>query len=401
MIACVSPADVNAEESTNTLKYANRARNIRNKPTVNRDPLAAEMQRMRQQLELMQAELLYARAGAPSNTEVQMLKQKVAWLEASNMDLGRELEEARDRIDALSQCALESQMERDKLRIKLDQLRSGKSFEELDERLDVQTDELLKGYVNRIQELEFELQQLQHARIPSDTSSRPPSSTSSRSMSESTAGPGFGVAGIDGDIYLRPGEFSGDIDTELLLEFKRTSAQEKFDKELREIDKRLEQKEAEIKLFVRPDATVLKQHFERKLVELEEEKKYLQKLKQLKVQIAVLRNKQEVWSEDFHQQRCDDGGDRMKIEKVHGQGVVEDERQEVQMWSITTGLQSFFQKQPFFKLCLLPGSLACCCSLLWLRLQQSQKGRNMRGSSSASVKNRGAKSRLQPTHNVT
>lgn len=69
----------------------------------------------------------------------------------------------------------------------------------------MQTDDLLKGYVNRIQELEFELQQLQHARIPSDTSSRPPSSSSSRSMGESTAGPGFGVAGIDGDIYLPPG----------------------------------------------------------------------------------------------------------------------------------------------------------------------------------------------------
>ena len=34
--------------------------------------------------------------------------------------------------------------------------------------------------------------------------------------------------------------------------------------------------QAEIKLFVRPDATVLQQHFEKKLVELEEEKKYLQ-----------------------------------------------------------------------------------------------------------------------------
>lgn len=74
-----------------------------------------------------------------------------------------------------------------------------------DSDLYVQTDVLLKGYVNRIQELEFELQQLQHARIPSDMSSKPPSSTSSRSMGESTAGPGFGVAGIDGDIYLRAG----------------------------------------------------------------------------------------------------------------------------------------------------------------------------------------------------
>lgn len=32
--ACISPADVNAEETHNTLKYANRARNIQNKPVV-------------------------------------------------------------------------------------------------------------------------------------------------------------------------------------------------------------------------------------------------------------------------------------------------------------------------------------------------------------------------------
>ena len=32
--ACVSPADTNAEETLNTLKYANRARNIQNKAVV-------------------------------------------------------------------------------------------------------------------------------------------------------------------------------------------------------------------------------------------------------------------------------------------------------------------------------------------------------------------------------
>ncbi len=36
MIACVSCADDVLEETLNTLKYANRARNIRNKPVVNR-----------------------------------------------------------------------------------------------------------------------------------------------------------------------------------------------------------------------------------------------------------------------------------------------------------------------------------------------------------------------------
>lgn len=34
VVACVSPADTNAEETLNTLKYANRARNIQNKAIV-------------------------------------------------------------------------------------------------------------------------------------------------------------------------------------------------------------------------------------------------------------------------------------------------------------------------------------------------------------------------------
>lgn len=38
MIACVSPSSSNYEETLNTLKYASRARNIKNKPVVNRDP---------------------------------------------------------------------------------------------------------------------------------------------------------------------------------------------------------------------------------------------------------------------------------------------------------------------------------------------------------------------------
>lgn len=57
MIACVSPADVNLEESMNTLRYANRARNIKNKPVVNRDPNAAQIAHLRQQLAAAKAEV--------------------------------------------------------------------------------------------------------------------------------------------------------------------------------------------------------------------------------------------------------------------------------------------------------------------------------------------------------
>ena len=51
MIACVSPADSNYEETLNTLRYADRARQIKNKPIVNRDPVAAEMNKLKQQVE--------------------------------------------------------------------------------------------------------------------------------------------------------------------------------------------------------------------------------------------------------------------------------------------------------------------------------------------------------------
>lgn len=48
MMACVSPADSNMEETINTLRYADRARQIKNKPVVNRDPQVAELIRLRQ-----------------------------------------------------------------------------------------------------------------------------------------------------------------------------------------------------------------------------------------------------------------------------------------------------------------------------------------------------------------
>jgi uncharacterized membrane protein YukC len=38
MVACISPADYNYEETLSTLRYASRAKNITNKPKINEDP---------------------------------------------------------------------------------------------------------------------------------------------------------------------------------------------------------------------------------------------------------------------------------------------------------------------------------------------------------------------------
>lgn len=59
MIACISPSDVDAEETLSTLRYAARARCIKNKPVINEDPKDAllrqyqlELQRLRKLLEI-------------------------------------------------------------------------------------------------------------------------------------------------------------------------------------------------------------------------------------------------------------------------------------------------------------------------------------------------------------
>lgn len=59
MIACVSPADIDFEETTNTLRYASRARSIQNNAIVNKEMSATnEVAYLKQQLEVLQLQLL-------------------------------------------------------------------------------------------------------------------------------------------------------------------------------------------------------------------------------------------------------------------------------------------------------------------------------------------------------
>ena len=72
MVACVSPADSNLEETISTLRYADRARKIKNKPIVNKDPKAAELSRLRSQVQELQMRLLDGGAASPSSSQVSL-----------------------------------------------------------------------------------------------------------------------------------------------------------------------------------------------------------------------------------------------------------------------------------------------------------------------------------------
>ena len=57
MIANFGPADYNFEETISTLRYANRAKNIKNKAIVNEDPKDAMLRQMQEELETLKKQL--------------------------------------------------------------------------------------------------------------------------------------------------------------------------------------------------------------------------------------------------------------------------------------------------------------------------------------------------------
>ncbi len=50
MIACISPAAYNYDETLSTLRYASRAKNIHNKPKINEDPKDAILREYQQEI---------------------------------------------------------------------------------------------------------------------------------------------------------------------------------------------------------------------------------------------------------------------------------------------------------------------------------------------------------------
>jgi kinesin family protein 3/17 len=51
MVAAISPADSNYDETLSTLRYANRAKNIQNKPRINEDPKDTMIREFKEEIE--------------------------------------------------------------------------------------------------------------------------------------------------------------------------------------------------------------------------------------------------------------------------------------------------------------------------------------------------------------
>ncbi|NXP24571.1 KI21A protein, partial [Scytalopus superciliaris] len=106
MIACVSPSDRDFMETLNTLKYANRARNIKNKVMVNQDRASQQINALRSEIARLQMELMEYKTGKRIIDEegvesINDMFHENAMLQTENNNLRVRIKAMQETIDAL------------------------------------------------------------------------------------------------------------------------------------------------------------------------------------------------------------------------------------------------------------------------------------------------------------
>ena len=92
MIANIGPADYNIEETLTTLRYADRAKNIKNVPKVNEDPKDAMIKKYKEELERLKEALAKANGG------IEMSVNQFVSDDAINIDSRKRIEEIQQQL---------------------------------------------------------------------------------------------------------------------------------------------------------------------------------------------------------------------------------------------------------------------------------------------------------------
>jgi len=137
MVAAISPADYNYDETTSTLRYANRAKNIKNKPKINEDPKDTMLREFKAEIENLKKLLASQASGVPisaaaggssTTTMVAAASAEVTERAGHNSEKVRTLEQEKERANEQlrekeSEIERERQM-REELNARLLQLQS-------------------------------------------------------------------------------------------------------------------------------------------------------------------------------------------------------------------------------------------------------------------------------------
>uniref|UniRef100_A0A8C1TFH6 Kinesin family member 21A n=1 Tax=Cyprinus carpio TaxID=7962 RepID=A0A8C1TFH6_CYPCA len=150
MIACISPSDRDFMETLNTLKYANRARNIKNKVMVNQDRASQQISALRTEIARLQIELMEYKTGKRMVGEdglesINDMVHENSMLQTENNNLRVRVKAMQETIDA--QRARLTQLLSDQANQTL--ARAGEGNEEIGN--------MIQNYIKEIEELRAKL----------------------------------------------------------------------------------------------------------------------------------------------------------------------------------------------------------------------------------------------------
>ncbi|XP_049929752.1 kinesin-like protein KIF21B isoform X4 [Epinephelus moara] len=151
MIACISPSDRDFMETLNTLKYANRARNIKNKVMVNQDKASQQISALRTEIARLQMELMEYKTGKRLMGEDGV--ESFSDMFHENSMLQTENSNLRVRVKAMQETI-------DAQRARLTQLLSDQANQALARAGEGGTEEIgnmIQGYIKEIEDLRAKL----------------------------------------------------------------------------------------------------------------------------------------------------------------------------------------------------------------------------------------------------
>ncbi|XP_050299180.1 chromosome-associated kinesin KIF4-like [Anthonomus grandis grandis] len=174
MVACVSPADYNLDETVSTLRYADRARKIKNKPIINQDPKAAEINALKRQVKQLQLQIVGQGGPIISTEEIDKLRSENTDLHLKIKSLMVQLSAALLEKTGLHETLLILQSANEALSKKLAELKDecNATFSRLSmgvEQNDVQT---IKDNLGKLQEIQKHFEVLHEDQIKTENEIR-------------------------------------------------------------------------------------------------------------------------------------------------------------------------------------------------------------------------------------
>ncbi|XP_028174121.1 chromosome-associated kinesin KIF4 [Ostrinia furnacalis] len=283
MVACVSPADYNLDETVSTLRYADRARRIRNKPIINQDAKAAEIVRLNNLVNELRLQLL-GKAPTVSEQNNEQLQDELERERARYSELLKKHKQVTEHLSNmlientnLCEKALLAEAAKDKIERKLNELteQCNQTIENLNTSQQTDDESQKTSVVDYLKEIKTRLEDLQSVNLKTNEELIDHEIKLSFVKEDSEHDK------VDDDVLLNE-------DQAVLEEEKRAMGQVALNQELQELNRAMAIKASVVQAILANNKDMLESHHnlrenEEKIAMLEKEKDALmQQLKQTK-----------------------------------------------------------------------------------------------------------------------